>query len=379
MIDRDRPPDRLAPGLFAIGHGWLPPAVLLFAFIAIAYLPTHPVGGSGVVAAAGAIYVVSMMVVLPRVARGLVLRRAGLAEPIVLLGRGSNVLQRPALSPWRRLAAIASGALVSAVAAIGALVLLAGLSPDTYPHAIGTVALATNLVLLLGAVTPIPGFGGWAALLALADLRGVGAEGRVSQAAAWTRVAALVLIAGSMIGGVVTGDPMAISIGLLLGAVAWQAARAALGVDAAERFFARHSASDLTRPLTAVRQVDDLLVDLGPVARGAPALVLDTGGALVGVIGPRQLRAAERSAVARCSDVMVPIRALSLTSASAPASNLLAGLATHGFAVVRGDSGISVADADDVGRQLRIWSLVAGWGRGRRSTPTNVAGSDEPV
>lgn len=380
MIGRDDHNGKSSAGTVAIGSGWLVPATMLFVFVTVAYLPTHPIGNgvAGLIAAIGAFYVVAILVVLPRLVRGFVLRRGGLGDPIVLLGHASDVLERATVPPLRRLAAVASGLLVTMLATVGSILVTGGAASGTYSHAVGSLALAANLALLLGSLMPIPGFGGWAVLLALADLRPAGPDGRVGQAAIWARTAALGLVGGSVILGFAVGDVMVVPIGLLLAVFAWRAAGTARGVDVAKRFFARHSAADLARPLTAVRQADDRLAELGPEARDAPALVLDGHGALVGVVGPRQLEAALRgeSADHRCSDVMVPIRALTIIGGTAPASALLPGLTAHGFAVVRSESGIAAADADDVGRQLRIWSLVAGWGQGRKRSSPGADGTD---
>lgn len=60
-------------------------------------------GGAGLITAAAALYVVVLSVLLPRLARGMVLRRAGSTGPIVVLGRTLG-------TPWLRAGAGAGAA-----------------------------------------------------------------------------------------------------------------------------------------------------------------------------------------------------------------------------------------------------------------------------
>lgn len=60
-------------------------------------------GGAGLIAAAATLYVVALWVLLPRLARGMVLRRDGSTGPIVVLGRTPG-------SPWPRAGAAGAGA-----------------------------------------------------------------------------------------------------------------------------------------------------------------------------------------------------------------------------------------------------------------------------
>jgi uncharacterized cupredoxin-like copper-binding protein len=63
---------------------------------------------------------------------------------------------------------------------------------------------------------------------------------------------------------------------------------------------------------------------------------------------------------------MVPVGRLRIVDGAAPGSALLKQFARHGFAVVRDGDRYGIAEAGDVGRQIRIWVLVGSWGRPRK-------------
>lgn len=362
--------------VLAIGPGWRVSAVVVSVLSAAAYLPTHP---AGVIAIAGAIYVVGLSVILPGLARGMVLRRAGVTEPITVIGRGPDILGQPELSPRWRLAAIALGLAISGLAALIAARMLMGTEPGTYPHAIGSLALATNGAMALAAIAPVPGLGGWAILLALADLRGPGEHDRVTFAVTGARIAAVAGGAAAVVLGAVIGDPMVIPLGISLAAFTWSRAGARLRMGIAERFFVRHTAEDLARPLTAVRRYDERLVGFSACAQREAALVTGAAGELLGALGPRQIRSALKSdpVGARCEGAMIPIRSLAVIPGHAPATAVLADLAGQGFAVVRGKGTFSVVEAEDVGHQLRMWALLGDWSR--RRDPDDTAPSVRPA
>lgn len=258
--------------MLAIGPGWALPAMVVFAFVALVYLPAHPAQSTtrAVLAAGGAMYVIGLSVIMPRLLRGVVLRHAGSREAIVVLGREHGALRSAQLAPRWRLVAVALGAGTSAMGALAAASIAGLVERGGYPHAIATLAVATNLAVAFGALAPLPGLGGWAAVLAIADARGTSPDDRVRWAAGAARAVAPaipLLIAGL---GVVVGDPMLIPLGLFIGLFVWMQAGTTRKLDVAERFFARHTATDLARPLTGMRRADDRVRDLAPTAPVTP-------------------------------------------------------------------------------------------------------------
>ncbi len=350
----------------AVGRGWAAPAMAVLAFVGLLYLPAHPAQSAAqeILATVGAMYVIGLSVVVPRLIRGVVLRRAGSREPIVVLGRDDGALTASWLAPRSRLLAVALGAGSSILGVLVAVLIGSAAAPEGYPHAIATLAAAANFTVALGALGPIPGSGGWAVLLAIADARGASAVDRVRWVA---RVARSVAVAVLVIAGafaIVIGDPMLEVLGAILGLFIWISAGAAVHADQAERFLARHTAADLARPLIASLRGVDPVPAAAPGVRGAVSIVVDEGGAVAGVLGPRQIGAA-RAGNLRCAEAMVPMRSVSVVAGQAASSAALGELARHGFAVVRDAEGLGVIEADDVRRQIRLWALLADRGRAR--------------
>lgn len=366
-------------GPIAIGPGWLLPASITFSFVALIYLPAHGTVPDmrGLIASASALYVVGIAVVVPRLIRGIMPRKAGSSDPIVILGRGAGVIDRRDLAPRWRLAALAAGLFASAAMMVIAMRLVTEAATGSYPHAISNLVLATSATLVLGAIAPLPGLGGWTALLAIADLRGASAARRVAFAARGARLAAVLLAFVVTVVGISIGDPVSIPMGVALGVIVWASAGAAAGRDVAEQFFARHTAHELAKPLTTVHLADERLAALDSQGDTQAALVVDLDGAIQGAIGPRQIRSALRSGPThRCVDAMIPLHRLTIHRGSAAATVLIVDLAGQGFAVVRDDAGIVVADAADVGRQVRVWSLLGEWGR---RSHADTASQDRPA
>lgn len=152
----------------------------------------------------------------------------------------------------------------------------------------------------------------------------------------------------------------------------WLRAGAAGRVDLAHQFFAGHTAGALARPLTAVHLADECLTGLSASARCEAALVTSADGELLGAIGPRQIRNALDSdpVGARCVGAMVPMRSLTVIPGHVPATALLTDLARRGFAVVRGDGALAVAEAGDVRRQLQTWTPPQACSRRRQPVVT---------
>jgi hypothetical protein len=352
--------------ILAVGRGWAVPAMAVFAFVGLVYLPAHPAQSAAqeILATVGAMYVIALVVAVPRVIRGAVLRRAGSREPIVVLGRDHGALTASSLAPRSRLLAVALGAASSTAGVLVAVSIGSSVAPGGYPHAIATLAAAANLTVVLGAIGPVPGSGGWAALLAIADARGASADDRVRWVARAARSVAVAVPSFAVALAIVTGDPMLAVLGAILGLFVWTQAGAAAHADQAERFLARHTASDLARPLTATLRTDESVPKAALDVRGAVSIVMDEGGALVGVLGPRQIRAACAGNLP-CAGAMVPMRSVSVVAGQAAATAALGDLARHGFAVVRDAEGLGVIETDDLRRQIHLWAALADRGRVR--------------
>ena len=342
-----------AAGTFALGQGWAWPAAVVGLFIALIYLPAHhsgDAGGDALVAAVGGLYVVGLSVALPRLVRGGILRLAGARDPIALFGRGTDPLGAVAIRPRWRLAAIGAGVVASSIAGIGAGALASVAEQVGYGHALASLALGANVVLAAGALVPIPGFTGWALLLAVVDAAGTPVELRVRRAARLAHGVGfpLFLVVGFAAG--LLGDPMLMLTGFLLAMLSWTQTDLAVGHDHIARFLGARIVGDLARPVA--NHVDaDAPVD-GVVTHEADArfvTVVETRGALVGAIGPRQLdEGARRRAGQRCSEIMVPIENVPPLPAATPAATLLPALGRHGFVLVRMPGGLAYIEAADL-------------------------------
>lgn len=345
--------DADAAGTFALGHGWTWPAAAVGLFIALIYLPAHHAGDAGgddLVAAVGGLYVVGLSVVLPRLVRGGVLRLAGARVPIALLSRGPEPLVAASIRPRWRLAAIVAGGVASSISAIGAAALVSVAEQGSYGHALASLALGANVVLAAGALVPIPGFAGWALLLATVDAAGTRVDLRVRRAAWLAHGIGFPLFLLVGFGAGLLGDPMLMLTGFLLAMLCRTQADLAVGHDHIARFLGARVVGDLARPVAnhadADAPVDSLVT---PSADQRVVTAVETRGALVGAIGPRQLHArARRRAGERCSEVMVPIENVPLLAAATPAATLLPALGRHGFILVRVPGGLAYIEAADL-------------------------------
>ena len=358
-----------AGGLVTVGSGWVWPAVLAAAFLALIYLPGHnpaSTGGGGLIVTVAALYVMGMTVVGVRVVRGTILRAGGSREPITLLGRGPDPLVSSALRPRIRLAAVAAGALVPLLAAFIAYRLVGLADPTTDAHAIAGLALGANAVIAAGVLIPAPGFPGWALVLAVVDAAGVTPDRRVRQAARVARLAGVPILLAAVIAASVIGHPMLMPLGFLLAFMLWSGIQATVGQDTAARFLAGHTAGEVARPVTSDASPDEPVVDL--VARlrtDHDVVAIASGGGVIGALGPGQLAA--RGGVqrgARCEDVMVPLASLRLLGRMSPSVELLPELARHGFALVSDPDGLGYVEASDLRRQIRIWTALGDRGAG---------------
>ncbi len=333
----------------------LVPGAIAFVLIATVYLPTHASasGAQALLGAVAGVYVVGMTVILPRVVRVLILggRRAAADAPFVRPGALAV-----GASPARRLAAVVAGAVVSGGLALVAVGATSGTTPGSYQHAIGTLAVIANLGLLLATLVPLPGLAGWEAVESFAAFRCPEASHHAAHTAHAAKAAAVALTILLGLAAIRIGDPMLFPLGLLAAATVWAQAEAVRRVDIVERFFASHTASQLSHPVHAVRRADEQIAELTAEAQASPSLVIDGAGLFVGAIGPRQMRAAATRPAARFGDAMVPARTLRIAQADDAAADIAADLEAVGIVLVRGERRYGAVDADDVVVQLNAWA-----------------------
>ena len=345
-----------------LGAGWLWPASVAALFIGLLYVPGHnPTSaiGDDLVATIAALYVAGLAVAGVRLVRGVILRAGGSHEPIVLLGAGADPLISDAVGPRWRLAALAAGAIMPVLAAVGAARLATLANPASSAHAIAELAVGLNVVIAAGVLVPTPGFPGWALVLALVDLARAPADRRVRRAARVTRSLGVLIVVGGGILSALLGDPMIALLGSVLGFLTWSGSQAAEAQDAAVRFVAAHRAGEVTRPLGASVAPDEPVGEVLSRLRRRTAVVAVEGGAgIVGALGPRQFAPAAASRGRRCRDVMVPLESLRLLGPASPAVEVLPEIARQGFAIVRGPEGLEWVEAAELGRQVRVWSWL---------------------
>lgn len=350
-------------GLVTVGSGWLWPAVVAALLVAFVYVPAHhrsSGGADGLVAAVAILYALGLSLTAPRLIRGIVLRAGGARDSIVLLGRGPDTLTAESVRAGWRLAAVAVSVAFSLVAAAVAARLSVTADPTTYGHAVVDLAAVVNLVLAGAVLVPAPGLMGWALLVGLVDALGVPAERRVRRAARLARLVGIPVLLSIAGLAAVLVDPMFLLIGVVLGLLTWTQGEAVVRADATVRFLAGHRAGDLVRPATShvdpERPLDDLLAHR---AAHHVVTIVDGGGGVQGAIGPRQIAAHPAARVGeRCRDVMVPVAALRPVAGASPATDVLACLATHGFALVTGPDGLGYVEASDLAVQVRIWTAL---------------------
>lgn len=337
-------------GAFALGQGWALPAASIAVFVALFYVPAHHAGGDGLVATIGGLYVVGLSVVAPRVARGAVLRHAGSREQIVLFGRVGDALTSVAVRPRWRSAAIATGAATSSLAALAGAVLSGFPDQGTYAHALASLTFWANVVFAAEALVPVPGFTGWALVLAIVDAAGTSKELRVRRAARLAHGIALPLFLALGMGAALLGDPILMLSGFSLAVLSWTRTDLAVGQDLIARFLARRVAGDVARPVMSHAEADQPVDEIVRDEDDARTVtVVETSGALVGAIGPRQFAArALRRPGQCCSELMVPIARVPLFPAATPAASLLPPLGRHGFVLVRVPDGLAYIEAADL-------------------------------
>lgn len=362
----------------ALGAGWLWPAAFVAVFAWLIYLPAHHesrIPRDALVGAVGALYVIGLSVVVPRLVRGGILRLAGSREPIVLLGRGMDPLVMTAIPPRWRLGAIGAGALASTASAVGSAALAGIADPATDVHALVVLALVVNVAITAAIVVPIPGFTGWALLLALIDATRRPADQRIRRAA---RVAQTIGFPGFLLLGVGAGlvaDPTMMLTGFLLALFTWTGAERACAHDALARFLTGHGVGEIARPLTSRAASDEPIDDVAARLRTDSGVVaVEAGGGVLGAIGPRQfaLRSVLKGDV-RCSDAMVSLGSLRLLRPQLPAADVLAEFDRHGFALVITPDGLGYVEPADLRRQVAIWVALGDRRAARRTTGRSAA------
>lgn len=357
-----------------VGPGWLPPAALVSAFVVLVYVPGHHKTGGGLpeVAAAGALlYVLALSLVIPRVVRGAILRIGGSADPIVLLGRGPDATLVSATRARWRLAALLVGTLVSLGATILAALLAASADQTTYAHAVASLAAVVNAAIATNVLVPAPGFAGWATLLAAVDARGVAPDARVARASRLARSAGVpfLLVLGMV--GLLAGDPMLLTLAVVLAFFTWTQSELAARQDATMRFLALHRAGDLARPVTSRADPDEPVGDVLVRRPTRTTVTIVETATVLGAIGPRQLAGVRPSDFEKvCRDVMAPLAALQPIVSSAPAADVLPRMGANGFALVWTGGEIGYVEATDLATQIRVWVDLQERGRRPRRDRT---------
>ena len=349
--------NRLGASLFALGADWVWPAALVALFVSLIYVPAHAVGASAtdeLMATIAALYVVALSVGLVRLVRGGVLRLVGSGEPIIVIGRGPEPMLDARIPARWRLAAIGAGAIVSVAAVVAAALLGGTTAPTTFAHALANLALGVNLALAGGVLVPVPGFTGWAVLLAIVDAAGAKPDLCVRRAAGLARASSVPIFASLGVAAVFLGDPMLMLLALFVAFFVGAQSRMAIGQDAIERFLRERVVGDLARPIASHAEADESVdAVVARLPRGPVVTAVETYGALIGALGPRQLAARDRRHPGqRASELMVPLAEVQLLPASMPAADVISAIGRHGFALVRDSGGLASIEADDLLAQI---------------------------
>jgi hypothetical protein len=353
-----------------LGSGWLWPAVLAVLFVVLLYVPSHPSRGGMDRAAESLalVYILSLSLMTPRLLRGVIVRYGGGRGPIVLLGRGPDMLTAESIRARWRLAGVAASTAASLAATFVAARLAVATDPTSYQHGVVALAFGANLAIAAGILVPAPGFAGWALLLGLVDGAGVRPDRRVRRAARIAQIVGVPILLAVGVAAALVGDPMFLVIAFVLALITWTQSTAVVGRDATAQFLAAHRAGEIVRPI--IRHVDpeETLDGLLAYPRADHVVTMvEVGGCVLGAIGPRQL--AGRGSVSRrerCREVMIPLAALRPATAASPAAELLPKLGAHGFALVAGPDGLGYVEVSDLATQIRIWMELRDRGVARR-------------
>lgn len=346
-----------ATSRLAIGAGWVWTAVAVALLVAFVYIPAHRGGDGaldGLIATVAGLYIVGLSVVILRLSRGAILRRAGSTDPIVILGSGPDSAVDVRISPRWRLAAIAAGTLQAALAAGAWAWVGSQVEISTYAHALATIGFEANLALAAGIVVAAPGYAGWALVLALVDVAGTPSERRVPRAARLARLAGVPVAALLGVAAIALGDPVLVVVAAMLVMFTTSQSSHAVRQDSVARFLAGRAAGDVARPVASHAEADDPVAALlARLTAPTAVTVVERSGALVGAVGPKQLVARDREHGGQpVVELMVALSGVPLLAASTPAGEVLAALAPHGFALVRTGDGLAYIEATDLLAQI---------------------------
>lgn len=353
-----------------LGSGWVWPGVLTVLSVVLVYVPSHPSRGGMDEAAASLalIYILGLSLMTPRLLRGVILRYGGGRGPIVLVGRGPEMITAESIRARWRLAAVAASTAASIAATFVAAGLAVTANPASYQHGVVTLAFGVNLAIAAGIVVPAPGFAGWAVLLGLVDGSGVMPDRRIRRAARMAQVVGVPILLAVGVAAALVGYPMFLIVAFVLALITWTRSTAVVGRDAAVRFLAGHRAGEIARPIMRHVDPEETLDGLLAYPRADHLVtIVEMDGCVLGAIGPRQI--AGRASVSRrerCREVMIPLAALRPTAAGSPAAELMPILGAYGFALVAGPDGLGYVEVSDLATQIRIWMELRDRGAARR-------------
>ena len=357
----------------SLGRGWLWPAAVAIALLALSYLPAHGVrGGLDLLAStAAAIGLLALSVAGPRVVRRQVLRDR---HPLVLLGAGTTSLDRPDRPAGRRLLAIAAAASVSALAVWATALLASSLPAERSAHAISLIVLSANAWLLLSNFITAPPLGGWSMLLALLDAAGTPAHRRLARARRVGRIGVLAVAILLAATAVAIGHLLLLLVATMLAWYGWIATAVVETDDALGRYLVGRRVGDLLRPVASQFDADEPVSEVVGTRRPTDVALVFNRAGLAGAIGPRQVASHRAGAQSLpCEEVMVPIGQLSIVPATAPATEMLPLLGRHGFVVGWSACGFGYVEEHDLMDRVLLGADVR-----RRVTDEEVrAGSGE--
>lgn len=342
-----------SPGALALDRGWLFPAAVVTALLALSYLPGHGVrdGLDLLASTVAALGLLALSVAVPRAVRGLILRDRG---PLVLFGAARTSLDRPDRPVGRRLLAIAASVAVSTLTVASSALLAATLPGERSAHAVSLIVLSVNAWLLLSNLVTAPPMGGWSLLLALVDAVGTPPHRRMALARRVGRIGVLAVAALLAAWAVAVGHLIWLLVATLWAWYGWVATAVAEADDAVIRFLDGRRVGGLLRPVAtrfdADQPVSEVTAERGP---NEVALVFSSAG-LAGAIGPRQLARVVQAEAVRCKQIMVPVRELAVVPATAPAADLLPQLGRHGFVVAWAGGGFGYVEEHDLLQRMII-------------------------
>ena len=146
------------------------------------------------------------------------------------------------------------------------------------------------------------------------------------------------------------GNPILTLAGFLVAMMVGAEGRLAVGRDAIARFLSGRSVGDLARPVISHADSSEAVDAVAARLSDEPEVTLvESGGALVGALGPRQLARRNRSGEGqRVSGLMLDLVDLPLLQAAEPAADIVPVIGRYGFALVRLPGGLGSIEADDV-------------------------------